>query len=183
MTAPFIGEVKAFGFNFAPRNYMLASGQLLPIAQYTALFSILGTTYGGNGTTNFALPNLNGCVAMGNGTGPGLTPRVLGEVAGTETITLLSTEMPSHSHTPYARVQPGTANSHNAPQANDYLTRFNTSANAIGKMYNTPPLENATTLATSMIGFVGGGQAHNNIQPILVINYCIAVQGIFPSRN
>ncbi|MDB5712190.1 MAG: microcystin-dependent protein [Sphingomonas bacterium] len=183
MTAPFIGEVRPFAFNFAPRNYMLASGQLLPIAQYTALFSILGTTYGGNGTTNFALPNLNGCMAMGNGSGPGLTPRVLGEVLGEETVTLLSTNMPAHSHAPYARAQPGTANSHNAPQAGDYLTRFNTSSSAIGRMYNTPPLENATTMATNMISFVGANQSHNNLQPILVINYCVAIQGIFPTRN
>src|ERR1044072_3799666 len=98
MTAPFIGEVKAFGFNFAPRNYMFAAGQLLPIAQYTALFSILGTTYGGNGQTNFALPDLRGRVPVGNGSGAGLTPRDLGEVYGEENITLITTEMAAHTH-------------------------------------------------------------------------------------
>jgi microcystin-dependent protein len=183
MTAPFIGEVRPFAFNFAPRNYMFASGQLLPIQQYTALFSILGTTYGGNGTTNFALPNLNGSIAMGNGSGPGLTPRVLGEVLGEETVTLLSTEMPAHNHAPYARVQPGTANSHNAPLAGDYLTRFNTSFNAIGTMYNPSAAGATANMAPQMVSFQGGGQPHNNLQPFLVINYCIAIQGIFPTRN
>jgi len=183
MTEPYIGEIRPFGFNFAPHGWALCAGQILSIASNTALFSILGTTYGGNGTTTFALPDLRGRLALGMGTGPGLSDYVEGEQTGTETVTLLSTEMPAHSHTPYTRVQTGTADMHNVPQAGDYLTRFNTSANANGQTWNTPPLENATTLHPTFIGFAGGSQPHNNIQPVLAINYCIALQGIFPSRN
>ena len=183
MTAPFIGEVKPFAFNFAPRNYMFCAGQLLPIQQYTALFSILGTTYGGNGTTNFALPNLRSRVAVGNGNGAGLTPVVLGEVAGVETVTLLSTEMPSHSHAPLSKIKPGTADGHHTPVAGDYLTRLNVTSTAPGLTWHDAPLVNPTTLHPTAISLQGGNQPHNNIQPTLAVNYCIAIQGIFPSRN
>lgn len=178
MTAPFIGEIKAFGFNFPPRNYMFASGQLLPIAQYTALFSILGTTYGGNGTTNFALPNLNGRVAVGNGQGPGLSPYDLGEVTGTETVTLLITEMPAHTH----QMMGGTVSNAptqvtGTPQADAMF-----GGSSPGKAY-VANAANLVTMAPQVIGFTGGSQPHNNIQPVLCINYCIAIQGIFPTRN
>ncbi|MCW3849575.1 tail fiber protein [Sphingomonas sp. LB-2] len=185
MTAPFVGEVKPFAFNFPPRGYMFASGQLLPIAQYTALFSILGTTYGGNGTTNFALPNLNGAIPVGNGSGPGLGPVVLGETFGSETVQLLSTEMPSHSHTVTTKNDPsGTTHMTDVPTAGYFITRFmyhqNTAANA---WYKPGAAPTATTLAPQVVTPNGGGQPHNNLQPLLVINWCIAVQGIFPSRN
>jgi microcystin-dependent protein len=187
MTAPFIGEIRPFGFNFAPRGYMFASGQILPIAQYTALFSILGTTYGGNGTTNFALPNLNGCMPVGNGTGPGLTPRVLGEVMGEETVTLLSTEMPSHNHTVSTKNDTtGTTFMTDTPQAGYFVTRFQYAGVAVANAWFKPasgPIPTPTALHPLSVSVTGGGQPHNNLQPFLVINWCIAVQGIFPTRN
>lgn len=187
MTAPFIGELKAFGFNFPPRNYMFASGQLLPIAQYTALFSILGTTYGGNGTTNFALPNLNGSIPVGAGNGAGLTPRVLGEVMGEETITLISTEMPAHNHSVSTKADPtSTANMTDQPQAGYFVTRFVYAAGSGANAYYKPPsgpIPTPTTLHPTTVTPTGGGLPHNNLQPLLVLNWCIAVQGLFPARN
>ena len=132
MSDPYIGEIRPFGFNFPPRNWALCNGQLLAIASNTALFSIIGTFYGGNGTSTFALPNLQSRVAMGMGNGAGLSPRVIGEQDGVENVTLLSTEMPSHSHTPYSRVKAGTADGHRVPQAGDYLTRLNVTSTAPG---------------------------------------------------
>jgi microcystin-dependent protein len=179
VTAPFIGEVRIFGFNFAPRNYMLASGQLLSIAQHTALFSILGTTYGGNGTTNFALPNLNGTACMGNGNGAGLTPRVLGEQVGETTVTILSTEMPMHNHmmnsAVVATVTPAQLQKTPGPTA---LFSFSGPGNAYSTV--ATPAVNMSPLA---IGPTGGNQPHTNVQPFLVLNYCIAIQGLFPTRN
>lgn len=183
MTSPYVGEIRPFGFNFAPRNWALCAGQILAISSNTALFSILGTTYGGNGQTTFALPDLRGRMALGMGQGSGLSQYVEGEEIGSETVTLLSTEMAAHSHTPYTRTEVGTADMHNVPQAGDYLSRFNTSANAFGTTWNTPPLENATTLHPTFLGFAGGNQPHNNIQPVLAINYCICLFGVFPARN
>lgn len=187
MTAPFIGELKAFGFNFAPRNYMFASGQLLPIAQYTALFSILGTTYGGNGQTNFALPNLNGSIPMGNGSGAGLTPRDLGEVGGSETVTLLTTEMPAHIHGVTTKVDPGSvANMTDVPTNGYFISRFVYEGNAAANAWFKPasgPNPTPTTLHPLTVTPTGGSQPHNNLQPLLVLNWCIAVQGLFPARN
>lgn len=187
MTAPFIGEIRPFGFNFAPRNYMFASGQLLPIAQYTALFSILGTTYGGNGTSNFQLPNLNGCMPVGNGSGPGLTPRVLGEVMGEETVTILSTEMASHIHGVTTKNDPTSiANMTDTPAPGYFVTRFqyhDTSAAFAWFKPASGPNPTPTSLHPLSVSFTGGGQPHNNLQPFLTINWCIAVQGIFPTRN
>lgn len=188
MTAPFVGEVKAFGFNFSPRNYMFASGQLLPIAQNSALFSILGTTYGGNGTTNFALPNLNGAIPMGNGSGPGLTPRVLGETGGTESVTLLVTEMPSHNHTVATRADPsGTTHMTDQPQPGYFITRFQYfsagPANSWYKPAPATPIPTPTTLYPLTVSLTGGNLPHNNLQPLLVLNWCVAVRGVFPARN
>ena len=187
MTAPFIGELKAFGFNYAPRNYMFASGQLIAIAQNTALFSILGTTYGGNGTSNFALPNLNGAIPMGNGSGPGLTPRILGEVDGTETVTLLITEMPSHIHGASTKVNPtSTTGMTDVPTAGYYVTRFLYEGTSTANAWFKPasgPNPTPTLLHPLSVGFTGGGQPHNNLQPLLVLNWCIAVRGLFPARN
>lgn len=188
MTAPFFGEIRAFGFTFAPSGWMTCSGQTLPIAQYSALFSILGTTYGGNGTTTFQLPNLNGRIIVhsgGGNPGPGLSPYVLGEQTGAESETLTLAQLGKHTHAPYARVQTGTANMHTMPQPGDYLTRFNASSNALGQTWNSPPLANAVALHASTIGSTGANQvaAHENRQPFLALNYCIAITGIFPSRN
>lgn len=183
MSDPYIGEIRPFGFNFAPRNWALCNGQLLAISSNTALFSIIGTFYGGNGTSTFALPNLQSRVAMGFGNGAGLTPRVIGEQDGVENVTLLSTEMPSHSHAPLARTKPGTADGHRVPAAGDYLTRVNVTAVAPGLMWRPAPLTNSTTLHPSAVGLAGANQSHPNIQPVLAINYCICTQGVFPARN
>jgi microcystin-dependent protein len=183
MSDAYVGEIRPFGFNFAPKNWAMCAGQIFSIQSNTALFSILGTYYGGNGTSTFALPNLQSRIAVGIGTGPGLSNYVIGEETGSENETLLMTEMAAHSHTPYTRTKPGTADMHNAPVAGDYLTRFNASANAIGYTWNNPPLENAATLHPTFIGFAGGGTAHNNVQPVLAINYCICMFGVYPARN
>ena len=186
MTAPFVGEVKAFGFNFAPRNYAFAAGQLIPISQNTALFSILGTTYGGNGQTNFALPNLCGKMPVGNGQGPGLSPVVLGEQFGTESVTLLTTEMPAHIHSVSTKVDPtGTDNMTDAPANGYFVSRFiymgKSTANAWYKPSGANPTP--TTLHPNSVTPTGGSQPHNNLQPLLVLNWCIALRGLFPSRN
>lgn len=183
MSQPFVGEVRGFGFNFAPRGWMICSGQVLPIAQYSPLFAIIGTQYGGNGQTTFALPNLCGRVVLSQGQGPGLSNYVVGEQTGTENYTLLITEMPSHSHAPFTKTQATTANKHLTPVAGDYLTRFNPAVNQIGSTWNTPPLENMVTLNPSFVGVAGGSLPHENRQPYLPILYCIAIAGIFPARN
>jgi microcystin-dependent protein len=168
MASPFLGQIQIFGFNFAPRGWAFCNGQLLSISQNTALFSLLGTTYGGNGQTTFALPNLQGRVPMHVGQGPGLTNRTQGEVAGTETHTLNANEMPVHTHT--ARASSGDA-SDTTPVGNVL---------AGGGAYAAAPNQAMNALA---ITTAGGSQPHNNLQPYLVLNFCIALQGIFPSRN
>lgn len=182
MTAPFIGEIRIFGFSFAPRNYAVAQGQLLPISQNTALFSILGTTYGGNGTSNFGLPNFSGYAPMGAGDGAGLSPYVLGEISGTTTVTITSDEMPTHNHTLNAAA-PNPSNQAQivgTPANNAFL-----SASGPAFAYTAPPITPGTlvNMAPTAIGLTGGGQAHNNQQPYLAMTFCIALQGVFPPRN
>lgn len=186
MSDPYIGEIRPFGFNFAPRNWLMCNGQLLAIQSNTALFSIIGTYYGGNGTTTFALPNLQSRVALGMGTGAGLSTYFIGEEVGEENHALLTTEMPAHTHVPYTRVQPPAgqgSNMHTVPQTGDYLSRYNAAPATVGKTWNNPPLENGTTLHPSFIGFAGNSIAHPNIQPVLAVNYCICAFGVFPARN
>jgi microcystin-dependent protein len=172
MSEPFIAEIRIFGFNFAPRNWALCNGQILPIAQNTALFSLVGTTYGGNGQTTFALPNLQARAPMGTGQGPGLSSRDLGENGGQETVTLIASEMPAHNHA--IQVNSGNANSQSA--AGTYL------ATEIGPatMYSSG---GGAGMAADALGASGGGQPHPNMQPYLTLNFCIALLGIFPSRN
>ncbi|KQN21205.1 phage tail protein [Sphingomonas sp. Leaf33] len=191
-TQPFIGSIQIFGFNFAPRNYAYCNGQLLSIAQNTALFSLLGTQYGGNGTTTFALPDLRSRVPMHFGQGPGLSPRQIGEVGGTESVTLLSTQMPAHNHT---FTNTSTLNATQAkgtdqiPATGSLLARpINNPANAIPQIYvPAGTVGDAVALGglnvAGTIGVAGGSQPHPNMQPYLVLNFCIALQGIFPSRN
>jgi microcystin-dependent protein len=183
MSNPYLGEIRAFGFNFAPRGWALCQGQIIAISQNTALFSLLGTNYGGNGQTTFALPNLSGRAVTHQGQGPGLSSYVVGEQVGTETETLLITETPTHGHPPLAKTVTGTASMHTTAVAGDYMTRFNASSTAFGQMWNNPPLENAATLSPTTIGFAGGNQPHENRQPLLVVNYCICTSGVFPARN
>ncbi len=170
---PFISEIFMAGMNFAPRGYSFCNGQTISIATNTALFSLLGTTFGGNGTTTFNLPDLRGRVPMGQGSGPGLTPRTLGEVSGTETVTLLSTQMPAHTHSLLAVSDPGDAS---APQGN-----LLANSGALDKEYKSTGT--VVAMSPSAIGIAGGSQPHSNIQPYLVVNFYIATEGIFPSRN
>lgn len=179
MSEPFIGEIKIVGFNFAPRNFAFCNGQMLPISQYTALFSILGTTYGGNGISTFALPNLQGCVPMGFGDGPGLTVRPLGQAVGEETVTLLEAEIPAHSHT----LRGGDL----SPANREQRVATPTSAAMFGLSnptlaYKVPPAS-GTTFSPDMVTHTGGSQPHENRQPYLSLNFVIALAGVFPSRN
>lgn len=171
-----IGEIRMFAGNFAPRNWAFCSGQILAISQNTALFSILGTTYGGNGQTTFALPNLCGRVAVGTGQGPGLPSVDLGEMAGEWTHTLISTEMPAHTHT--ATAGGATASTTATPGATVVPGPASLGA-GVSNSFGTP---NAS-LAPPTIGIAGGSQPHNNMQPYLGMNYIICLYGIFPSRN
>lgn len=167
---PFLGEIRIFGGNFAPHGWALCQGQVLPIAQNTALFSILGTTYGGNGTTTFALPDLRGRAAMGMGQGPGLSDRTLGETGGTESVTLINSQLPAHNH------------SHAVPATNEAAT----SSRPVGKVPAAGGAYADTsdgTMAADTTGISGGNQPHNNMQPFITMNYIIALQGIYPSRN
>jgi microcystin-dependent protein len=175
MADPFVAEIRIFGFNFAPRGWAFCNGQLLPLAQNTALFSLLGTTYGGDGKSTFALPDIQGRVPMHPGQGPGLSSHDLGETGGTTAVTLLPSEMPAHTHTLGAQTAPLGAT---AAPAGTTLGRP-----ASGKLYVTaanPPL---VTMSPSMLAAAGGGQLHNNLQPYLTFNFCIALQGVFPPRS
>jgi microcystin-dependent protein len=173
MATPFVGEIRIFGFSFAPQNWAFCNGQIQAISQNTALFSILGTTYGGNGTSTFALPNLQSCVPVHQGQGPGLSDYVLGEFTGTETVTLLSTELAPHNHPAGCSNLDGDsltpAGNVPAKDAAGGNNLFTTTANA--------------TMNALSVGVTGGGQAHNNLQPYLALNYCICLFGTFPSRN
>ena len=170
---PFIAEIYMGGMNFAPRGFASCQGQLIAIAQNTALFSLLGTTFGGNGQTTFALPDLRGRVPMGQGQGPGLSPRTLGEVAGTETVTLISTQIPAHTHPLNAVSEVGDAS---APSGN-YLAN----SGALDKEYKSTGT--VVQMNAGAVGSAGSSQPHANLQPYLVLNFYIAVEGIFPSRN
>ena len=176
MSEPFLGEIRMFGGNFAPVGWAFCSGQLLPIAQNTALFSLLGTTYGGNGQTTFALPDLRGRVPMSFGQGPGLSPRNLGEAAGSEGVTLLTTQMPSHNHAANGATGNATAPS---PQGGVWAQQVD-SQGGTGNGYTAAP---NTTMSPQAIGQAGGNQPHDNLQPYLCVNFIIALQGIYPSRS
>lgn len=171
MSEPFVAEIRMFAGNFAPRNYAFCSGQLFPISQNTALFSLLGTTYGGDGESTFALPNLDGRAPMHPGNGPGLSNRRLGERGGNASITLTSAEMAPHSHGLRAAPDPADLQ---APGPNRALAR--SSGNAYAQPTALVPM--ADSLQSS-----GGGQPHNNLQPYIAVNFIIALFGIFPPRN
>lgn len=179
---PFIGEIRPFAFNFAPQGWAICAGQLLPIAQNTALFSLLGTSYGGNGTSTFALPNLQGFIAIGAGQGAGLESYVIGETGGVPAVTLLSAEVPPHGHTlPASSLNnakepaPGPANclgdtgQRGAP-VSVYIDAQGQAASPVNML-------------AGAVSSVGGSLPHNNMAPYLVINYCIALQGVFPPRS
>ena len=181
MSDPYVGELRLFGFNFAPNGWALCQGQLLSIQQNTALFSILGTNYGGNGTTNFGLPNLQGSVPIGQGQGAGLSNVVVGEIGGEPTHTLLSNEMPIHSHALTAL----TVNSvNNIPASGSSISQGH--GGVRGTTFNVNTYTTATpgtTLNPAAVGTAGGGQAHDNMQPTLTMNWCIALVGVYPPRG
>lgn len=175
MSEQYLGEIRMFGFNFAPEGWAMCNGQTLAISQNTALFSLLGTTYGGNGTTTFQLPNLQSRVPIHVGQGLGLSPYVIGQSQGAENVTLITSEIPSHTHALNCNTMGGNAAS---PQ-NNYPAVESTGTSLD---YNTAPTSGAAMSPTA-IGTAGGNLPHANIQPYLCINFCIAMQGIFPSRN
>ena len=183
-TEPFIGEIKLLGFYFAPKSYMLCAGQILSIASNTALFSLLGTTYGGNGQTTFALPDLRGRMAIGQGNGPGLPSHTIGELSGTTSVTLLTSNMPAHTHTMNnvsVKLQASTAT------ADEAAAQGNFPAIAATSVYSSNgPTANTFTGGTQVSGttdITGSNYPVSIMNPYLVMNYSIAIYGIFPSRN
>lgn len=176
MSEPFIAEIRIFAGNFAPRSWAFCNGQLLPVSQNTALFSLIGTTYGGDGRTTTALPNLKGRVPMHPGRGPGLTSRRLGQRGGSEMISLTEAQIPNHTH---------------QLQVSNDLAGFNDpnnqrspgrSANRIAAMYNTAATS-MESMADAALLNTGGSQPHNNMQPFIAMNFIIALQGLYPSRS
>ncbi|MEJ8303920.1 phage tail protein [Saccharibacillus sacchari] len=175
MSDQFVGEIRIFAGNYAPQDWAFCNGQLLPIASNTALFSLLGTAYGGDGRSTFGLPDLRGRAPLGQGNGAGLTPRTLGESVGSPTVTLLSNQMPLHSHTPQGISQQG--------GSNDPTGRYWAQTPGKGpgqvrvKLYGPAPDQNMDPRA---INIAGGSQPHNNMQPFVSLNFIIALQGVFP---
>ncbi len=179
-TDEYIGELMLVGYTFCPRASTDAAGQLLPIAQNTALFSLYGTTFGGDGRTTMGLPDLRGRTAVGQGNGPGLTPRPMGQKSGAERVTLNATEIPSHSHTGEVRAE----NSANADTGNPKDNAIGRTTTAIYSNTATPTANGALHPDTLHIDVSGGGnQSHANMQPFQVMRYCVVLQGQYPSRN
>ncbi|AGC41676.1 phage tail collar domain-containing protein [Myxococcus stipitatus DSM 14675] len=174
MSDQFIGEIRIFAGNFAPQGWALCEGQILSIAQNQALFAILGTTYGGNGQTTFALPDLRGRYPMQSGQGPGLSPRALGEQGGVETVTLISTQMPAHTHSLNVSSQDGDTET-------PVGTVLAADTEATATNYRSAPIDG--TMNPMAIGIAGGSQPHQNMCPFLVLNFIIALEGVFPSRG
>jgi microcystin-dependent protein len=175
MSNPFLAEIRIFTGNFAPKGWALCDGQLMSISQNTALFSLLGTTYGGDGKSNFALPNLQGCAPMQAGQGSGLSLRDLGETSGEQTVTLLQTEMPAHSH---------------GAQASAGTTQFNPANNAwasgqkgFGNAYAASSPGTNVPMNPFGTSIAGGNLPHNNMPPFLGLTFIIALQGVFPARS
>jgi microcystin-dependent protein len=175
MSTPFLGEIRMFGFGFAPNGWQPCNGQTLAISSNAALFSLLGTTYGGNGTSTFQLPNLQSRVAVCQGQGLGLSTYILGEQTGVENVTLLSNQMPSHTHLVNAD---GNASGKNTPTSN-----FPGTVSNLGDGVKPYSAASNATMAPNMIAPTGGSLPHPNIQPVLCVNFCIALVGIFPSRG
>ena len=169
---PFVAEIRIFPFNFAPKGWAWCDGQILPLSQNTALFSLLGTTYGGDGKSNFALPDMQGSAPMHPGQGPGLSLHDLGETGGSDTVTLLQSKIPSHSHAVRA----------SALDATTRIVAGQQPATGIGVgLYGSPPAN--ATLAPEAASPAGGSQPHNNLQPYLTFYFNIALQGVYPPRT
>jgi len=180
----FVGSIFSFGFNFAPYGWAQCNGQLMPISQNEALFALIGTTYGGDGVTTFALPNLQGRVAIGTGTGPALPTYVLGEFGGAETVTLTQANLPPHNHA--VLTPPSVPASNTNFESNDPTVHYfgKVSLPGAGSVYSTTSTAGVTTASTSSnSGVAGSSIPFSILNPYLVINYCISLYGIFPSRN
>jgi microcystin-dependent protein len=174
MADPFVGQLTLVGFNFAPVGWQLAAGQIIPISQYTALFSLLGTQYGGNGTSNFALPNLQGAVAPGFGQGAGLSDYVQGETGGSSNVTLTTSQTPSHNHSCMAK----------SVLADQMSPVGNSMADSkAGNLYTNTATPLTPMAQAALPPFNGGSQPHNNMMPYLGMYWIIAFNGVFPSRN
>jgi microcystin-dependent protein len=175
MSSPFVAEIRIFAGNFAPTGWAQCNGQLMPISQNTALFSLLGTMYGGDGKSTFALPNLQGSAPLQQGQGPGLSLRDQGEVGGEQNVTLLQTEMPAHSHTIQAASGTGLAD----PSGNVWAS----GAKGFGNIYSPSAAGSNVPMSPSALSIAGGNLPHNNMMPYLCLTFIIALQGIFPPRS
>ncbi len=175
MSDPFVAEIRIFAGNFAPKGWALCNGQLMSISQNTALFSLLGTYYGGDGKSTFALPNLQASAPLNWGQGPGLSYRDLGETGGETAVTLFQTEMPVHTHTAQ-----GFANAGGQGPANNVWAEANTRGISV---YTASNLSQNVEMSPQALVMAGGNQPHNNLMPYLVLNFCIAMQGIYPPRS
>jgi microcystin-dependent protein len=173
---PFVAEIRIFPFNFAPKGWAFCDGQILPLSQNTALFSLLGTTYGGDGKSNFALPNMQGNVPMHPGQGPGLSLHDLGETGGSDTVSLLESEIPAHAHTMMSLPAPA---NRTAPIGNSIARVQGTS----GPYVQGSPTPAPANMSDNAVAPAGGDQPHNNLQPYLTLNFCIALQGVYPPRT
>ncbi|HMI78755.1 MAG TPA: tail fiber protein [Ferruginibacter sp.] len=179
MSDQFVAEIRMFGCNFATTGWAMCNGQLLPISQNTALFSLLGTTYGGDGRSTFALPNLQGSAGMhigGNQPGPGLSTRDLGEIGGEPSVTLILNEMPAHNHPANAKTPGGTGDPNG-------LVWGSSNAAKVAANFYAPAAAAPVTMNPLALSLSGGSLPHNNMMPYLVMNFCIAMQGIFPPRS
>lgn len=175
MSQPYLAEIKIVGFSFAPRGYAFCDGQLLPISQNSALYALIGTTYGGDGVNTFGLPNLQGRAPLHWGNGAGLTPRVLGEILGTEEVTLTTATMPAHTHTLSGDATGGGLTS---PTNNTWGKK---AARTPPALYQSTPVD--APMSANALGTAGGNLPHNNLSPVTVLNFVMAIEGIFPSRN
>jgi microcystin-dependent protein len=174
MADPFVAEIRIFPFNFAPKGWAFCTGQLMPISQNTALFALLGTTYGGDGKSTFALPNLQRSAPMHPGQGPGLSLHDLGETGGSETVTLLVSEIPAHSHAFMTSTQPG---EDPTPGPSEAVAR------SVGASLYQNTINPVVPMSPFAIAQAGGGLPHNNMMPYLTLSFCIALQGVFPPRG
>lgn len=188
MSQPYIGQIILVGFNFAPVGFLACDGSLLPIVQFEALFNLIGTTYGGDGQTTFAVPDLRGRVPMGMGQGPGLSPRTIGEASGSESVTLNTNQIPQHTHVVDASATTGAiqckagAGNTTSPAGGVMAGE----AAGVTMLYSSQPADsvmgNLSAGASAPSGSTGGSQPHDNMRPYLVLSYCIAAEGIFPSQ-
>jgi microcystin-dependent protein len=178
MADPFLGEIRMFAGNFAPVNWMFCEGQILPVSQYTALYSLLGVQYGGNGTTNFALPNLKASVPIGQGAGAGLTPREVGDTGGSASVTLDTTDIPAHTHVPMGYATEGTARTAAGNVWSQATVESRHGKTAINLFAPTPN----TLMSPLALGAAGSSQPHNNVQPCLSLSFIICVDGDYPQR-